>query len=138
MRFTRSVLYKERVTEGLPDDVAGFIDAFISSVEQIEALLLLKADPEIPRTAGNIAKRLYTAEESIDGRLGDLVSHGLVTRSGDSYSFAPKTDALAAGVDRLAEFYVKRKVAVINRIFAAPTDDVQSFADAFRLRKDKD
>jgi DNA-binding MarR family transcriptional regulator len=126
------------VAEGLPADVSRFIDAYITSVEQIEALLVLKADPDIARSPGNIAKRLYTSEESIDVRLAELEAHGLIARSGDDYVYRPRAEELSDGIERLAEFYAKRKVAVINQVFAGPADEVQSFADAFRLRKDKD
>jgi predicted ArsR family transcriptional regulator len=131
-------VYKERVAEGLPDDVSRFIDAHISSVEQLEGLLILKNEPDASRSAGDIAKRLYTSEDSVRDRLDDLHSQGLVGRDRDGYSFAPRNQKLRDDIEKLAEFYAKRKVAVINQIFAGPSDDVQSFADAFRLRKDKD
>ncbi|MGH2808647.1 MAG: hypothetical protein ACRDKT_15390, partial [Actinomycetota bacterium] len=84
---------------------------------------------------------LYTSEESVAARLDDLHAHGLLSqvRSDTTrYRFEQRNAALRSGVDDLIESYAKRKVAVINQIFVAPGEDVQSFADAFRIRKDKE
>lgn len=127
--------------EGLPNDVRKFISSFIFSVEQIEALLLLKGDPSLELTPEEVAKRLYTTPESATARLADLHRSGLLSEIRSDalrYRFEPRTEQLRAGTEALAEAYAKRKVAVINEIFAAPSGDVQSFADAFRFRKDED
>lgn len=129
------------MTEGLAKEVRRFIDAHITSVEQIEALLLLRSDPTKEWSAEEVAKTLYTSEESVATRLDDLYSHGLLSQVRSDairYRFEQRNDSLRAGVEDLIESYAKRKVAVINQIFAGPSDDVQSLADAFRFRKERD
>ncbi|HTU80889.1 MAG TPA: hypothetical protein VMF61_02105 [Candidatus Acidoferrales bacterium] len=72
---------------------------------------------------------------SVHLRLGRLIDSGLVAGEGSSYVYAapPEADEL---VRRLAELYADRRTAVIERIFSEPRDPLQSFADAFRLRKE--
>lgn len=129
------------MADPLSDDVRRFIDAHISSVEQLEALILLKEDTSKEWSPQEVAKALYTSEESAAARLADLHKHGLVSEvRSDSkrYRLEPRSEQLAGGLETTLDAYAKRKVAVINQIFAGPSDDVQSFADAFRFRKDED
>ena len=44
---------------------------------------------------------------------------------------------LDQAVVRLAKDYAERRVTVITLIFSKPVDKLRTFADAFRLRKDK-
>lgn len=123
------------VAGGISDRVARLIAEHISSVEQLETLLLLRSEPERPWTAAEIGSTLRTLPESVALRLADLEGHGLAEPSGDGHRFA--ATAPADTVDELAEAYRTRRVAVIAMIFAEPEDDpVRSFADAFRLRGD--
>jgi hypothetical protein len=39
-------------------------------------------------------------------------------------------------IDQLADLYQQRRVAVITQIYSRPVKNVQTFADAFRLRKE--
>ena len=129
------------MADPLPDDVRRFIDAHITSVEQLEALVLLKVDPSKEWSPQEVAKSLYTSEESVAGRLTELHKHGLVSEvRSDSkrYRLEPRSKRLQDDLEATLEAYTKRKVAVINHIFAGPSDEVQGFADAFRFRKDED
>lgn len=129
------------MADPLSDDVRRFIDAHISSVEQIEALMLLHDESSKEWTPLEVAKALYTSEESTAVRLAELHKHGLLSQVRSDqirYRYEPRSSVLRSGLETTLEAYAKRKVAVINQIFAGPSDDVQSFADAFRFRKDED
>jgi hypothetical protein len=52
------------------------------------------------------------------------------------YHFAPATSELEAGVVAVAQAYLTRRVAVIEMIYARPSDNLRAFSDAFRLRKE--
>jgi hypothetical protein len=51
--------------ELVPDDVRDFILRHIDSVAQLEALLLLRANPDEDWDAPKTAKRLYTTHQEI-------------------------------------------------------------------------
>jgi hypothetical protein len=54
-----------------------------------------------------------------------------------TYVYRPESAELARLVDKLAEMYRERRVAVITAVYTKPIDKIRSFADAFRLRKEK-
>ena len=119
----------------IPADVERLIAAHIHSVEQLEVLLLLRQDGNRAWTPAEVAAELATAEASAESRLADLTARGFARRQDHGYCYDAATHG--AVVDRLADTYSKRRVRVIGLIFAKPSDAVQDFADAFKLREDR-
>ncbi len=124
------------MTGGLDDALKRFIAGHISSVEQLEILLTLKTEPEKHWEPEELSRRLYTTVESVTNRIRALEEKALVAGEKGRYRFAANAGETRALVENLAEAYARRKVAVINEIFSGPSEEVQSFADAFKLRKD--
>ncbi len=124
---------------GLPDDVARFIDEHVHSVEQLEVLLALRAEPEREWTADELSAVVATSPASVSLRLADLGDRGFVARGSvpDSFRYAAPAHT-ARVIDALADCYGRLRVRVISRIFSKPSEGARSFADAFRLRDDRD
>jgi hypothetical protein len=122
----------------LPPRVTALVRGHLNSVEQLEVLLLLARDASRSWTADEVAAELVSTPYSVAIRLDDLEKQGLLVGDDDTYRYEPRTDELRAGVAELGEVYPKRRVSVINLIFAPPEDSLRSFSDAFRLRRDKD
>jgi hypothetical protein len=123
----------------IPDDVAQFILDKIDSIAQLEALLLLRRDPEEGWSAAKLAKRLYTSETQTIEALERLCGAGLaVAAEGESviYNYQPVSTELGELVDRTAHAYSKHLVPITNLIHSKTKTRVQEFADAFRIRKD--
>lgn len=124
----------------LPDDVQKLIGEHITSVEQLEILLLLRDRPEPGWTARRVSEEMRTSERSAATRLEDLRKRGFLARreeGGESvYGFAPASEWLRRTVGRLASAYAERRYTVIDLIFAKPIDRLRVYADAFRFRKD--
>lgn len=128
-------------TQGLSEEIKKFIIEQINSLEQLEILLLLHSHPEREWTAQEVSQELRLSQTSVVDRLADLQSRGLLTAREDSallYQYQPQKPELRATVDSLARLYPDYRVTVINLIFSKPLDKIQTFADAFKLRKDKD
>jgi len=53
------------------------------------------------------------------------------------WRFLPVSDQQAALARELIDLYKSKPRSVARAIFAAPADRIQTFADAFRLRKDR-
>lgn len=105
-----------------PDDVRRFLDRAISSVYQVEALLLLRATPERGFRASEVARAIYTDASAVQQKLADLKSHGLLrTEDGPEprYYYSPDGPELARLVDQLAETYKDRRVSVIAQIYSS-------------------
>jgi hypothetical protein len=122
-----------------PPDIKQFIADNIDSIAQLELLLLLRSQPAKSWTADEAASALYAAPDVIALQLADLQSKHLLAAGSQesSVAYRPQTGELAHLVDRLAELYRDRRVAVVSAVYSKPVDKIRSFADAFRLRKDK-
>lgn len=124
----------------LADDIQRFIAENISSVVQIEVLLLLKAHPQQSWTADEVARALYAGATLLADELAAWRSRGLLEAAPDrpdAYRFAPQTPHLATVVETLEEAYKNRRVSVITAIYSKPVDKIRTFADAFRIRKEQ-
>ena len=51
------------------------------------------------------------------------------------YRFNPATEALEALSARVADLYVRERIAMINVVTAATLSPIHDFAEAFRLKK---
>jgi hypothetical protein len=119
--------------------VEQFISKHIESLAQLETLLMMRREPERAWTCDALTKLLYLRAEDCGAIFSDLVARGLVQRAAleppqfQYRSQGPATDSL---VDELAAAYQERRVAVITQIYSKPINKVQTFADAFRFRKE--
>ena len=125
---------------GIPRDVQSFIRTHLSSVAQLEILLLLHGGPGTPRAPEDVAESLRIDPVWAGAEMQRLHASGLFEPSDDgaAYCYRPATPALAGAVDGLAKAFSTHRVSVITLIFSTPSDSVGSFADAFKLKRDDD
>ena len=124
---------------GIPRDVESFIHEQLTSVAQLEILLLLHADPEKQLTPSEVAEQLRIDPVWAASELDRLRGAGVLdTADHGAYCYAPRTPELAGAIDGLAKAFSTHRVSVITMIFATPSDSVGSFADAFKLKRDDD
>ncbi len=125
----------------IPDDLEKFILDTIDSVAEMEALLLLRANPETEWNAEGLAERLYISETQTADILSRLCTQGFFISVDKgthlAYRYQPGSTELRQMVDRIADIYARHLVPVTNLIHSKAKSRVQEFADAFRLRKDK-
>lgn len=125
---------------GVPEGVQRFIADNIDSAEQLELLILLHDNPAQEWDPESASKAIYTVPQSAELRMRELAARGLITQTdeqGPRFRYAPGSTETERQVRELASAYRTRRVAVINLIYARPADPVRSFADAFKLRKDR-
>jgi DNA-binding MarR family transcriptional regulator len=125
------------MSNDFPADVKEFIGKHIHSVAQLEILLMLLREPERTWTSVEITKGLYLESQMVTQLLTDIVQRGFVVRTESSFRYQPTSDADRQLIERLAQVYQERRVAVIAEIFSKPIDFIKAFADAFRLRKEE-
>jgi len=123
------------MADHIPSDVQAFISDSIGSIAELELLLMLADDPATTWQAEALARQLYVTPAAAESVLARMTSRGLLSHSAEGYRYAPQAPALGATVKALKEEYQKRRVRIIELIYAGPTEKYQSFADAFRLRK---
>jgi DNA-binding IclR family transcriptional regulator len=124
----------------IPTEVKDFILRNIASVEEMEVLFFLRDRRDSAWTAAALSAQLRSSVPSIDQRLSELLARGLVARgeASGSYRYWPKDAALEELVAKLAQYYAERRISIIELIYTRPSDKLRSFADAFRIKEEKD
>lgn len=123
----------------IPDDIRRFLLKRIDSVAHLEALLLLRANPNLDWSEPAVAARLYLASEEVSPLLSRLQTDGFIMAADSpviQYRYYPASAELAAMADRVAEEYARHLVPITKLIHDKPRLRIQEFADAFKLRKD--
>lgn len=127
------------IHQDLPDDVRRFILTSVPSVPYLEAILLLRAQPELAWTAAAVARRLYLSEAVAAGLLRALASAGVAAAepaTPETFQYRPATEQLQSMLDAVARAYATNLVRVTDLIHSRVEKRAQQFADAFRWRKD--
>ena len=109
----------------------------LTSVDQVEIVLLLMNDPSRAWTAPDVAAAVGTAQESAAMRLFLLASGGLILFEAAGiprYRYTAGDPATHAMLTELAAVYTATP-DVIRVLLGAPPDPLRSFADAFKLKK---
>jgi len=125
------------MADEFPDDLKDFIRKHIHSVAQLEILLMLRKEPERTWTADEVTNSLYLQSEMVTQMLKDISQRGFAVETQGRFRYQPANDTDRRLIDRLAQVYQERRVAVITAIFSKPIDFIKAFADAFRLRKEE-
>lgn len=123
---------------GIPPNVRTFITEHLSSVAQLEILLLLHGSPDRAFEAHEVAEALRIDPGWAADELSGLRSAGLLVTDAETggLRYSPRTPELAAAVDGLAKAFSTHRVSVITLLFSTPSEGIGSFADAFKIRRD--
>ncbi len=120
---------------GLPNEVLQFLAANISSVEQLEILLLLRAGHERSWSAREIYQRVMTNVSSIRQSLEKLCEQEQVRQTGEGqYQFVTNPE-LERVLEQVARAYKEMPTRILSALYGKPTPEMKAFADAFKFRK---
>lgn len=121
----------------LPAEIRRFILTSIPSVPYLEAVLLLRGEPDQDWDARRLARRLYVGEAQGEALLQALQAAGVAacTQDPQSFRYAPSAQ-LAAMIDALAQAYAADLMTVTDLIHSRLDKRAQQFAEAFRFRKE--
>lgn len=98
---------------------------------------VLRARPEMHQAAPDLVREARLELAVAERVIRDLLASRLIQRKGESVQYSPADDVRPT-VDLLAEMYHTKPVTLVRALYDRPTRSVQSFADAFRLRKGGD
>ena len=118
----------------LSADLRRYILTSVPSVPYLEAVLLLRGEPEHEWGAGQLARRLYVPDRTAAELVVLLRDSGVAAGEG-RVRYAP-TAELRELLDRLAQAYATDLVGVSSLIHSRIDRRARQFADAFRFRKD--
>ncbi len=130
-----SLLAESVKKDSIPIPLRSFLLERISSVEQLEILLLLASAPGTVWNAGKVSRELRSSPRSALSWLENLKGQKILTEptSGD-YTFAPASEDVRTLVRDLAELYPQHRVSIIEIIFNKPAEKMRTFARAFLWR----
>jgi hypothetical protein len=130
-------LRPQRAAPGvIPDDLLRLIRGSIKSVWTLDVLLLMRREGR-SWPVDELARELRGNRTLVHDVLSALTKAGLVAADDDgTYRYRPASAEADAMVGRLERIYIERPLALIKEIVSAPNEKIQSFADAFRLKKD--
>jgi DNA-binding GntR family transcriptional regulator len=118
-------------------DLLDFVRSSIRSVWTLELLLLLRRHPGRAWAPEELVRELRASEVVVGEGLPVLHAAGLVSAEpGGVYRYAPASPELDLLVRDLETLHRQRPFAVTKAIFSAPSDKLQTLADAFKLKKD--
>jgi hypothetical protein len=119
----------------LSDEVLSFLRRFIKSVWALELLLLMRRQAPRAWSVEGLTAELRGSTLLVSDILAGFVAAGLVKEAAGLYAYQPGRD-LDRLVERLAAAAAAHPGAVATAIRSAPSDKIQTFADAFKLWKD--
>jgi hypothetical protein len=122
------------------DEFCRFIQLAIPSVEAAEILLFLQKSPDRGWELKEIIDGLRASITISDGDgikwVESLQARGLVAIGQDRrVQYRPSTPELEEYARALSRAYSQRPVTLIRMIYALRDTRIQSFAEAFRIRK---
>lgn len=109
------------------DEFCRFLRAAVPTVAAAELLLELRA-----RGESGLEPRSHPDRAALEGFVGQGIAAVLANANGFVYRAAADLDA---HVQTLAQAYRERPVTLFRIIYALRDTKVQSFAEAFRVRK---
>ncbi len=123
----------------MTDELRAFLKGRLSSADQIEIVVLLLRDPSRSWTASEVSGELGMAPESTAMRLFLLASQGLILFEPSGvprYRYAVSEETTDRLLRELASNHATNRAEVLRAIDArTDADPIQSFADAFKLKK---
>lgn len=122
------------------DDFCRFLQQSIPSVDAAELLLFLRAHAERTwapsEAAANLRPAVQIGDADAARYVEAFVARGLVAAEPDRrVQFRPGTEELEMYTQMLALAYKERPVTLIRMIYALRDSRIQTFADAFRLKR---
>src|SRR5690606_34378278 len=110
----------------ITQELRTFVREHFDSVEQLELLLILRADPARSWSREEMAERLRSHVDSVEFRLLKLERSGLATRDPEGrFLFRASSPDKERIVSALALAYVDRRYTLINLIYDGSRDMVR-------------
>lgn len=137
-RESHAGLERVRPTEPLTPGVRALLDTHVRTPAHLEVLVLLfRTAPRGWRPEELTAEVGSASAADVVRCLAEFTESQLVTSNGSTYTFAPASEGMRSATEALAKEYNERPVTLIRALYERPPSAVLSFADAFRLRRER-
>jgi len=123
----------------LPESLLQFVRACIPTYQAAEVLLFFAANPERDFSPAEIMvsmQPVVVTASAIAEYAAHFTARGLLTEQDSRYRYTPSPE-YERNIAELAHAYNHQPVTLIGEIYRIADSKIQSFADAFKLRKDE-
>ncbi len=122
----------------IAEPVLRFVRSSIKSVWALELLLVMRRAAGRSWTIDELTRELRSSRNLVAEIVSAFAKNGLVEEQegGSAYRYQPASGDLDELVQQLDRLYAERPLALIKEIVSAPNERIQSFADAFKIKKD--
>jgi hypothetical protein len=125
-------------SEEIPTDIRVFIARYLRSVGHLELMLFLFDGRDREWTAIDLAKEMRTNESLVEQQVSAL--NGPIKKTKiikpEAFRFEAADKSLLELVAKLSSLYRSHRHAIISEVYSQPLATIQSFADAFKIKKD--
>lgn len=122
--------------EPLSPQVVDFVHGHITSLLQLETLLLVFESGQRPLTAESVAAQMYLSPAVVEQWLVDFSKAGLTQQGSDGFVLAESPEVYNV-LSEVADAYVRRRISLSRLVFESFRPDPKTtLSDAFRLRKE--
>jgi hypothetical protein len=125
------------VQDDIPKEIREFIARFLRSVGHLELFLFLFDGREKEWSVADLVREMRTNSSLVEQQVKDL--NGPIKSYGADvprFRFDIGDESLLETARKISELYRSRRHAMISEIYTQPTATIQSFADAFKFKKD--
>jgi len=121
----------------LSGETLEFVRASFKSIWALELLLLMRGERSRAWRIDELIRELRANDLIVKRILPEFVEKGLIAETGrELFQYRPAEGRLEKMIDRVARAYAENRTKVIEEILSAPNDNLRTFADAFRIKKD--
>lgn len=122
----------------IPETIQRFILTSVDSIPHLEAILLLRYDPQKEWNAKMVAQSLFINEKQAETILDNLCSSQIASHHAGFYRYDPVPIGLKEKIDEMAHIYAKNLIEVTNLVHSKTLKQAQQFGDAFKWDQGKD
>ena len=120
----------------LAEPVLRFLRSSIKSVWALELLLVMRRAGSRIWTVDELTQELRSNRTLVADIAAAFVKNGLLDEpASGTFRYQSASDELDDLVQQLDRLYAERPPALVKEIVSAPNERIQSFADAFKLKK---
>jgi len=113
------------------------IQRHLASMDHVELLMVLRAGRDESFSVAGLAGQIRKPAELVQLCLTALASAGLAAELSDgTYRYAARESSLDATAEAVVQLYNERPVTLVRLLYERPPTAVNTFADAFKLRRD--
>lgn len=112
------------------------IQRHLATMDHVELLMILRGSREDSFTLPQLSERMRKPPPMVDQCLESLTRAGLAAQLSDgTYRYAAREETLDRTAESVVRLYNERPVTLVRLLYERPPTAVNTFADAFKLRK---